>query len=80
MREGSPRGKGGTLLAGVALALCCALPIVVVSGLLAGVGGWLARAWPLVVVGVLLVGYAVARWAKRTERESQEVPRRGGRG
>lgn len=67
-------GGGGALLGGLALALCCGLPLIIASGALAVAGGWLARVWPLVVVGTLVLVYAAARVRRRIrERASMQT-------
>jgi len=55
-------GAGGPIFAVAALALCCAVPalIVVGAGLFAAVGGLAARYWPLTAIGVLALVWGAA--------------------
>lgn len=67
-------GRGGALLAGLALALCCGLPLIIASGALAVAGGWLARAWPVLLLGIAVLAYAGVRIGRNIrERQSNEV-------
>lgn len=57
--------RGGTLLAALAVGLCCGAPVIIASGAIGVLGGWFARAWPLVLVGGSLLGYGLYRWGRR---------------
>lgn len=74
-----PGGGSGMILAAVGIALCCALPVLLVSGGLGAVGAWLfdagliwlgAAALALVAGGALLRRRRAANKAKRSAGHS----------
>ena len=60
------RGPWGAVAAVVAIAVCCALPevLVVAGGAIAAVGGAVLRYWPITVAGVAAVVWASLRVAR----------------
>lgn len=59
---------GGTLVLAVAAVLCCALPLLIVTGTLGLWAGWLAGSWPLIVIAVVLLGYGAWTWYRSASR------------
>lgn len=74
------RGEGLGILAIVAIAACCALPIAAVAGagLLSVVGGALARYWPLTIIGAAVLAWAGYRLARIVRARNRAL--RGGGG
>lgn len=62
------RKLGGTLVVAIGAVLCCALPLLLVTGTLGFLAGWLAGSWPLIVVAVVLLGYGIWTWYRSASR------------
>jgi type IV secretory pathway TrbD component len=58
-------GSGTTLLAALAIGLCCGLPAIIASGALATAVGVLLRAWPITLFGLVVLIYGAARMRRR---------------
>ena len=65
----------------VAVALCCALPAVVVlaGGLIVSSWGLALRFWPVILVGAGLLIFGGIGLAHRVQREARSSPRVGRR-
>lgn len=66
-------GRWGTVAAVAAIAVCCALPALVVlaGGALAAIGGAAVRYWPLTAVGIAAIGWASLRVARVVRMRSR---------
>ena len=67
--------KGGALLV-LLMPLCCALPILIISGALAGVGAWFTDGPGLALVaaaGVAIIVYVL--WRRYKSSRSEKVRR-----
>ncbi|MBI4259212.1 MAG: hypothetical protein HY658_01480 [Actinobacteria bacterium] len=73
-------GVGGAILAVAAVALCCAVPALVVvgAGLLTAAGGLAARYWPVTVVGLLALVWGGVRLGRLIAARNRALGDRGG--
>lgn len=69
------RKLGGTLVVAIGAVLCCALPLLLATGVLGLWAGWLARSWPVVIVGAVLVGYGIRVWYRSSGRSGSSERR-----
>ncbi len=66
-----PGGGSGIILAAVGMGLCCALPVLLVSGSLGGVAAWLfdgGLIWLIAAALALLAGGLVLRYRRGADR------------
>ncbi|MCP3818837.1 hypothetical protein NLX86_12170 [Streptomyces sp. A3M-1-3] len=67
-RDGPDRPGAGFGLVAVLMAVCCAAPVLILSGALAGAGAWLGNPVVIAVAVVLAVGVVAAVFARRAHR------------
>lgn len=73
--------RPGELAVVVLAVLCCAVPLLVASGIAGVAAGYALKWWPALAVGVGLVAVAVAARFRRRRRRpppGDEPPRRSG--
>ena len=73
-------GTTGTLLAALAVAACCAGPLIAVAagGALASALGWAARNWPLLALGLGVAVWAGAKVVRAVRLRARSPSDRGG--
>ncbi len=66
-----PGGRFGILLAAVGMGLCCAVPVLLVSGSLGGVAAWLfdgGLIWLIAAALALVAGGVLLRYRRGRDR------------
>jgi len=64
-RDGQRRGPGGEFLVVLLAVLCCALPLLVATGLIGTLVGYLLRWWWIAILGGGLLVLSIAAWLRR---------------
>ncbi|MEE8276105.1 MAG: hypothetical protein V3R75_03010 [Alphaproteobacteria bacterium] len=75
MMDKRPGGRRFTLIAGVGMALCCGLPLLLVSGGLGAMMAWLLEGGLVWLALALILAAAVARLLWRRRPQQRAAPR-----